>query len=158
MGLVYPQEGRELYKKAARGLIPGGARKLLEIGPHDIPCITGKNVWYMDIRENTHPNSVQADAREIPYPWTTDSFDAIVALQVLEHLGPGFRSIVDEWFRLSPVVVVSLPFLWEASDSVHDGITEETVDEWFGSRVLEGRVVIGKHPRRRIVFRVRRKS
>lgn len=74
--------------------------------------------------------TVACDLNDLPWPWTDESFDTVVATSVLEHLDIDLLHSLDEcWRILRPGgrVVLKVPY-WD-SDVAHQDVTHR----WFFS-------------------------
>lgn len=101
----------------------------MELGCHLFSVM--KKGLTADINSKVNPDIV-LNASVTPWEFRDDCFDVLVALQVLEHI-PERKEVWAEVKRVARSAVVTLPFNWDCpSDTMHHGITDKTLDEWFG--------------------------
>ena len=86
--------------------------KILEIGPGNgiVSCILktlGFNIYTLDINSTIKPDIIGSVAE---LPIKSDSFDLIVAQQILEHLPfSRFPQIISDFSSIAKVAIISLP-------------------------------------------------
>jgi SAM-dependent methyltransferase len=98
---------------------------VLNLGCGMRPNKTGVN---HDLHKHHPFVDVAHDLNILPWPWADETFDAIKAWSVFEHLSRERVSIIDEcWRILKPggLLVVKLPY-WK-NEQAHDDITHY----WF---------------------------
>lgn len=120
----------------------------LEIGPYLCPVIVGGDT--MDCWAGASP-TYRHDARIIPWPMADKAYDVVIGLQVWEHLGDWQLLAFREAVRVARHAVLSFPLEWKDSDSIHDGITRETIAGWTDHRQPRETVVCGSGTRKRLV-------
>lgn len=110
---------------------------MLEIGPGpDCNAVaSGEGYTGMDINPDRCPSIVH-DAGEVPWPLEDDAVDAVIALQVWEHLGGRQQEAFDEAWRVAKkIIVLSIPYQWRGSlDFGHNGLTHDTMLAWASRR------------------------
>jgi len=116
--------------------------KILEIGSGLEPYepIEGEEVVHLDCRPLPHVEQVW-DLDTYPYPFKDDTFDRIVALDVLEHLKDTRRTVEELWRIARPGahVTVRVPY-WSSfrahRDPTHHAFFDEHTFDYFGSGKL----------------------
>lgn len=96
---------------------------LLILGAGNKPHV-GKNTVNHDIIKHRPEIDVAWDLNTFPWPWEDDTFDAVQAWAVLEHLHADRLQIFNELWRITKpngLAVVKLP-AWD-SEHAHDDIT-----------------------------------
>lgn len=106
----------------------------LEIGTAGISLMTFSDT--LDNVEkyigNKHTSQYIFDARNTPWDIPSKKYDVVVALQVLEHLGPNQLDIFKEIKRITKEAIISLPYLWHCNNpaNCHHMIDDEKILEW----------------------------
>lgn len=150
----------DYYEEAIRvsSEVASDLSTVLELGPYRLPLFRGSDT--IDMCADLNP-TYWRDAGQLPWPVADGHYDLFVALQSFEHLGSvegeplvgqygeRQRAVFDEVCRIAGAAVISLPWKWNTPDDHrHNGIDEQTVDDWFGeqpavSRLIGRRIVMG---------------
>ena len=84
--------------------------------------------------ERTYPigKSFVMDAGVTPWPIADKSYDAVIGLQVWEHLAREQRSALLEAQRVSDHLIITLPYEWNCPENkAHHMISDKHVEQWF---------------------------
>ena len=144
--------GRWHYYEAAIEVLASVITRgpVLEVGPYTCPLV--RNATYMDIA-HYGLGVVRHDAGEPAWPFFRLGFEAVVALQVVEHLGSRQPTFFSEAARVArQAVLVSVPWQWSCPGD-HGSIDRETVLRWTGGVdwMGDGRLV-GPPGRQRMIL------
>jgi len=124
--------------------------KVLELGPHGHPVVHGCDT--MDVVKGYGSVAVHHDARKIPWPVESSSYDVFIALQVWEHLGTKQPDAFREVMRISKKAALSFPYKWEQGHVSHNGITDEIIAGWTLGVKPTNIILCHTHPWRRAVY------
>jgi hypothetical protein len=116
------------------------AQSCLEIGTGGMPITNGDTLDNCEMYPVTH----ERDARSIPWPVDNNMYDFTVALQVFEHFDlkrKKQRQVFNEMERVSQNIIISVPYLWESTDGIHDGIDDAVVFGWAGRSANESYLI-----------------
>jgi len=152
-------EGRWDYHAVAIAMAMGlAAKHVLEIGANEWGCFNGWGCFQDSVLMGIDMTGLAyLDASK---PWAKladDSFDVVIALQVIEHM-PGAQEVfIAEALRVAPALILSVPHEWtpEAGDALHAGINRALVAQW-AQRLVEPPVVVGGPSHRRAIYLLRR--
>ena len=141
----------DLYAEVIRILKNIPCQRILEIGPYKMPLVP--NADTMDIRAELSPTIVH-DAGEAPWPVADKSYDAVVALQVWEHLEGRQVEAFREVQRTARHAVLSFPYLWNnPSYPSHHNITDEIIEDWTDMQPPQDVILIATSPAcKRIIY------
>ena len=120
--------------------------RVLELGAGGLPlCVDSDRI--AKIAQGV-PNTHVHDLTQFPWPIESDArYDAVVALEVLEHLSPHQAAVTAQIQRISDHFVFSVPYLWRGGDSMHRDRSLIDVQKWTGNaRWLRWRVVTHDGP------------
>ena len=127
--------GREKYMGKAIELINDlmnneniTINNVLELGPYKMPMIYGSDVMDKDLLMKNV--KYHWDAERTPWPIKDKQYDLFIALQVFEHLGNKQIQAFREVIRTSKMAIISLPYMWENSNNMHDNIDEKVISAW----------------------------
>src|SRR5688572_10992156 len=106
-------KGRWGYYSAAMEILKReGYTNVLEVGPAAVPMVPGSQIMQSP-KASPHvrgePATYLWDAGQAPWPIGNKRYDAVVALQVLEHLGDR-QSAFREMRRVARFAVLSFPY------------------------------------------------
>jgi len=92
------------------------------------------------------------DLRCTPWPFEDKQYDVFIALQVWEHLTYKQESAFTEASRIAKHIIMSFPYMWDyANGHCHNGIDEDTINEWAGSQPDKALLVNDSYTRSRLV-------
>ena len=145
--------GRWTYYKAAVDMLRASVKKgpVLEVGPYTCPLVT--TAVYMDITDHG-VGAVRHDAGRPDWPFFRLEFEAVVALQVVEHLqADGPAVFFKEACRVTRgPVLISVPWKWR-NHADHGGVDENVLLRWTnGIRWRQSGDPIGSPDRQRMLF------
>ncbi len=143
----YTQE-RWQYFKVAREWASAYPGTVLEAGPFHFPLV--KDGYYLDIKDHCGKTSLIHDLNE-PIPLPDGTFQAGVALQIIEHLWNPHAAI-RELVRVAQHVVVSIPWGWPSGEPGHAGLGESDFEQWTAGLAVTRRQVLGTFPHKRLIF------
>ena len=113
-----------------------GSVRILDLG-----CGTAKMAGAIGVDIVPLPGvDVVVDASELPYPFADNSFDAVYALDVIEHL-PDTIGVMEEIYRIARpdarvfIRVVNWNHRYAAMDPSHVGLFTERSFDFFGDRI-----------------------
>ena len=95
--------------------------RIINIGCGENPCDFGLNTVHVDLDVYNHPNFVQADAHDLPFP--DNSFDVAVLGDVLEH-SPNPALMLSEAGRVSKRVVATVYEETRISEDMGENISK----------------------------------
>lgn len=128
------------YHKAAIALLSMyQIESTVEIGSNGVKLYN--NGISVDKSEESNPDILY----DCSYDFQADTeADAVIALQVLEHLKDPKRVLKDMMDRSRTVTLISIPYKWENSISEgHNGLDDDTVIEWADGHKWQKRWIIG---------------
>ncbi len=116
--------------------------KTLEIGSGLEPCQAreGEEVVHLDCQPLPHVEQVW-DLDKFPYPFEDNSFDRIVATDVLEHMKDVRRTVEELWRIAKPGADISVRVPYWSSfrahrDPTHHSFFDEHTFDYFGTSKL----------------------
>ena len=137
-----------------------GIEKTLEMGPFRAPLVVGGDV--IDITDSNvrfYPfeigKFIKHDCSKTPYPFEDKSYDLVIALQVLEHLGihGEQNAIFKELQRISNKAIISLPYMWFSPNlRDHHMIDERMINRWTDNFEPSFKQITGKNEYKRIIL------
>lgn len=110
------------------------AHSILELGTNGLKLAEDSDTME---KVTTVPATYHHDATVTPWPIADKQYDFFVALQVFEHFDLKRQKQVQafsEACRVAKNVILSLPYKWQYSDEMHNGIDDEVVLRWAGGR------------------------
>jgi hypothetical protein len=140
-------KGRWGYYSAAADIIKReGFTQVLEVGPAAVPLVEGAQLMVYP-KASSHvkgdPATYLWDAMQTPWPIGAKRYDAVVALQVLEHLGEKQRDAFKEMRRVARFAVLSFPYRWNTpKDPIHHNIDDTKITRWTMNLPMVDRIVV----------------
>jgi len=75
-------------------------KKILELGPGKSPSVRGETVYYVDRQADLNLDNLRIwDLNNTPLPFESNSFDEVVANNVIEHVAH-FYPLLDDIYRI----------------------------------------------------------
>ena len=139
--------GRWGYYSAAMTILRReGCREVLEIGPASVPLVPGSQVMQFH-KASPHVRTASPtyvwDATQTPWPIGDKRYDAVVALQVWEHLQGRQQAAFAELRRVARFAVLSFPYRWKAAKTdAHHDVTDDTIATWTMGHPIKDRVLV----------------
>src|SRR4051812_39486596 len=141
-------KGRWGYYSAAMQILRRvGSPNVLEGGAAAVPLVPGSQVMQRPgasaCVRGEHPATYLWDAGQTPWPIGGKRYDAVVALQVMEHLGDRQAAVFREMRRVARFAVLSFPYRWQTpNDPVHHDIDDTTIVRWTLNHPMTDRLVV----------------
>lgn len=110
------------------------AKSILELGTNGLKLAEDSDT--MELAKHL-PATYHHDATVTPWPIADKKYDFFVALQVFEHFDADKKKQVaafSEAARVAKNIILSLPYQWQYSDALHNGIDDVVVIRWAGGR------------------------
>jgi hypothetical protein len=57
--------------------------------------------------------------------------DVVLCLQVIEHIEDKKKFAEKLYQHTQKYLIVSIPYMWDVGDRIHDGLNETHINEWF---------------------------
>ena len=115
---------------------------VLEFGPHKLPFVKGSDVIDIcDLFIKQSPIEIGTfiahDCGKFPLPVEDNSYDLVIACQVIEHFGIYGQQVefFNELERICKKAIISLPYKWfRPQIRNHHMIDEHMIKYWTGNR------------------------
>lgn len=138
-GRLFPTAHRLLLEKRLRRELPNLSGRILVIGagynPYDHLFSDAAQIFNTDIDPTYGQLHVVADAHELPF--SNESFDVVVAIEVLEHLHSPNAAVREAHrvLRVGGTVFASVPFMFHVHGDPWDftRFTESGLEKLFDS-------------------------
>ena len=140
------EERWNYYRIAMLQLAEWDVETLLEIGPKGLPCSPNS-----DTVDKVEGATFLHDVRE-PWPFADNQYDAVVGLQVWEHLEGEQQQAFQEARRVGKRLILSFPYLWETGDEIHRDVSLEQIMSWVCHERPFRDVIVCRPGKRRIVM------
>lgn len=119
----------------------------LEIGTNKISLLSFSDTMDLTINEvdpdNLNNINYIQDAKKTPWKIDNKQYDVVIALQVLEHLGPKQNKVFKEIERIAKYCIITLPYKWKCpNDPEHHMIDDETIAKWTNKKMPYKKLLI----------------
>ena len=128
---------------------------VLEFGPFKLPFVKGEDIIdYTDKFVDMYPFEIGKfmvhDCSQFPIPVEDNSYDLVIACQVLEHFGIDGEQVefFNELERITRIAIVSLPYKWfRPNHRDHHMIDKNIIRTWSGNRKPVFEMITGNNER-----------